>query len=170
MFWHFSMWKKENSNSNYALIRINYYLSGVEFLYLSLAGGGGGGRRRKTSVSKWFQKKNLAWGPPIFWLFQSWKNKEKNQWKCNIFQYKNWRSQTCPILLVSSCWKSPRLLPRDTSSKVNFSTSWSSTPCPFSSTNLLRDSPFLLQALQPGKSSPTVAVDPVSLSMTLPWI
>ena len=57
-----------NSNSNYALIRINYYLSGVEFLYLSLAGGGRGAAAKNVSF-KVVSKKKFGMGSPYILTF-----------------------------------------------------------------------------------------------------
>ena len=83
-FWHgvplyfdiFQCEKKENntqdmyfnSNSNYALIRINYYLLGVEFLYLSLAGGGGGAAAKNVGF-KVVSKKKFGRGAPYILTF-----------------------------------------------------------------------------------------------------
>ena len=59
-------------------------MSGLEFLYLSLAGGGG--RRRKTPVSKWFQKKFWHGVPLYFDIFQC--EKEGKQHLKYVFQLK----------------------------------------------------------------------------------
>ena len=75
-----------NSNSNHALIRTNYYMSGLEFLYLSLAGGGGGAAAKNASF-KVVSKKNFGMGSPYILTFFNVKKEGKQHLKY-VFQLK----------------------------------------------------------------------------------